>query len=97
MTLYENTALSAPDTGDWFQVARDGREQIVAVLSITAGTATVELQGRVEPSDTPVVIRSDSADFGALVARFPQMRVNVTSAAAADLRVSLDATGWSTV
>lgn len=62
-----------PAPGGWFQTqSRDG-ENIPLQVDLT-GTGTVTLQGRLGPGYPPVDLVAKTADFGGLVARFPQMR-----------------------
>lgn len=90
-SLYSATGLNAPVAGGWFSVTRDERTHLPIVVSLTAGTATVQIEGRNLPTDTAVVLDTLSASGGRVVGRFAQMRVNITAAAGASVSVSVDA------
>lgn len=90
--LLNVTGQNAAVDGNWFQVTNDGRTNRSVVVSIAAGTATVVLEGRNGPHDTPAQINSVSASGGFQAAHFPQMRARLTAAAGAAVVVSVDGT-----
>lgn len=77
-------------TGDWYQVETN-RTHVPITVSITSGTATVVLEGRVAGNDTPVVINTLSASDGFNGMAFTQIRARVSAAAAATVVVSVGA------
>lgn len=91
--LYSGTGVTGAATGAWFALSRNWqRTHVAASLQITAGTATVVLEGRNGPGDSPVSLKSLTATEGIMAASFPQMRVVVSGASGATIRVSVDST-----
>lgn len=97
MTTYSNallaaTGLSGTLDGDWFNPPAGVAEYLAVQLSLTAGTATVVIEGRVSDQDAPVELTTFSATDGAAVLAFPQLRARVSASAGATLRVAIGVT-----
>ncbi len=92
-TLLDVASQTGVLTGAWFSVPRDGRTHAPVSVQITVGTATVELEGRINSDDDAAILLKGTmtATEGLLVAIFPQMRARLSAATGATVRVSIGA------
>lgn len=88
-SLSTRTGLSTTPTEHWFEV-RQGHMYVPLSISITAGTATLVIEGRNSPLDAAVTLTTVSATDAQLVQRMNQIRVRYTAAAGATVQVSVD-------
>ena len=86
-TLSAHTGLSTTPTEHWFET-RQSHMYVPISISITAGSATLVIEGRNTPNDAAVVLTTVSATDAQLVQRMNQMRVRYTSASGATVQVS---------
>lgn len=90
-TLLSVTGQTGALSGGWFNTRPTygaDSEFIPVQANITAGTATVVIEGRNSPNDTPFQLTSFTTTDGARVSRFPQMRVRLSAATGATVSVS---------
>lgn len=89
--LYSFNNLDAADEGETFSVRGDRSVTHVPVaLTLSAGTISADIQGRMSSADEWVTLTTLTTDgSGELVARFPEMRVNVTAATDAVGRITV--------
>lgn len=96
MRLMDTTgaAVSAPTTGaTWF--LHDTRRAPLRVyhFELVSGTATFVLEGRPADDHVWTSVATASADAGALVEVWPQMRLRLSAASTAVVICDLDADG----
>lgn len=89
--LIDLAGHSGASTGDWYQTPGRRRTHNPVAVSITVGSATVEIQGRIDSESPVCVLDTVTASGGLMIADFPQVRVVVTSATNATIVVSIDA------
>ena len=91
-TLMDVTLQTGALNGGWFSPRagnKQGVENITIAFSLAAGTFTADIEGRNSPSDDPVKVATGiNADNGALRALYPEMRIVLTAAAGATLKVT---------
>lgn len=90
-TILNVTNTTGAHADDWYQVRADTRTHIAMQASITSGTGTIIIEGRVGPNDQPVEITQFAATDGVMGAKFPQIRARIVNGAALTARVSIDA------
>jgi len=94
MLIYSVTSQTGADTGAWFHIdktAEFGIRQISITLSGTS--ATIEIYGRIGDGDDEQLIWTGTASEGISAVVFPQMRVKLSAATAANVDVALDGRG----
>lgn len=79
------TGLSTTQNGNVFDVPARDKDYLLAQVDITAGTATVVVEGRTTPNAQWVTLQTFSATGAEMVARMPQIRFRVSAAAAATI------------
>lgn len=86
--LYAVAGLAAPATSSIYKhrVTHERTHEPVQV-SIAAGTATISIEGRTGPNEPWIALATVSASDIILVPTGLELRVNVTAAAAASIRV----------
>lgn len=84
-------AASGVTTGTTFDVQRDTRSHMPVQVDITAGTATVVIEGRIDPSCQWIALFTTSTTDATSVLRMPQMRARLSAASAATVRAAIDA------
>lgn len=89
-TLFSCSLSSSATQGGWFQTRPDAREHTLIDIALSAGTATILIEGRNTPADTAVTVATVSASGATLAVRYPQMRIHVTAASGATIRASID-------
>lgn len=89
--LYTAAALGAPATSSIYRNPElEPRTHIPVQVTISAGTATVNVEGRVGPGEAWVILGTLSATDILLVPANLELRANVTAAAGATIRVVTD-------
>lgn len=76
--------------GSWYQLNDFRRTHFPISVTLSAGTATITIEGRNGPNDAPVTLASFSGTDQVLVQASSQVRVNVTAAAGATIQVTTD-------
>lgn len=90
-SIYTATTVTGAQTAThWFEVPRGDAAQMALAISLTAGTATIIIEGRNHPSDAAIQLVSVSASSASLITRLRQIRVHVTAATGATIQVSTD-------
>lgn len=85
---YKWASVSAADDVNatpWFRPERNGKDYILAEFSLTSGTGTVVLEGRLGATSSgvsygAVTLATLTGTDGGLFARFPEMRFRATAA-----------------
>jgi hypothetical protein len=94
--LMNVSAQTGPLTGEWFNTSRfyggdRANGDIELDVSLPTGTATILIEGSNDPTnDTAVQLASVSATGATNVKRFAFIRVNLSAASGATVRVTTD-------
>ena len=90
-TLLSVSAQTGAVTGQWFELwPLEHRTHVPIQINITAGTATVTIEGRNGTEDAAIVFASVTASDNLSIQRPKHIRVKVTSATGATIRVTMD-------
>lgn len=92
MTPHTNTLLVATAVGAGAPMSprllKEGQTTVVVQASFVAGTGTITVEGRNEPTDDWVVLATFSADGVQSVAACTQLRANCTAATGLTARIT---------
>lgn len=85
--ILTKTGQTGAVAGNWFAIKNPRHlTHLPLSIAITAGTATVVIEGRLKNgSVTPVTLDSTTASKGFMIAAFNEIRINVTAAAGATI------------